>query len=151
MALLLFGEALAQGLHQLVEAELFDLGALLRRQKALGELAQPFSRDFRPFDGLRERQDAFEGRGEDDVEFVEIALVLDQQRARQAVEVIDRLVRQIGLQRAHQIEIFARRHGNMGLPQRGEEREEHGAMLARGGEPAQPPSGAIMALSPGSF
>ena len=56
MAALLFGEALAQRLHQFVEAELLDLGALLGAEIALGELAQPFLRDLVAFDRLRERQ-----------------------------------------------------------------------------------------------
>ena len=44
MAALLLGEALAQRLHQLVEAELLDLGALLGTEISLDHSAQPFLR-----------------------------------------------------------------------------------------------------------
>ena len=47
----LFGEALAQGLHELLETELLDLRPLLRAQIAFGHLAQPFLGQFLRLDG----------------------------------------------------------------------------------------------------
>ena len=126
MALLLLGEALAQRLHQLVETELLDLGPLLGAEIPLGHAAQPFLRQISRLDRRGERERAFEGRGEDDVELVEIALVLDEQSAREPVEFVDRHLSQIALKRAHQIEIFARRDRHMHLAQIGEELEKHG-------------------------
>ena len=60
VAALLLGEPLAQGLHQLFEAERLQLGLFLRGKIALGELAQPFLRDVLPFDRLGQRQNSLE-------------------------------------------------------------------------------------------
>src|ERR1700733_13884746 len=77
MAPLLLGEALAQRLHQLVEAELLDLSPLLGTKISLHHSAQPFLRQVSGPDRSGDAQNALEGGGEDDVELVEIALVLD--------------------------------------------------------------------------
>ena len=85
---LLLGEALAQGLHQLVPAaQRFDELLLLLGQVALAELLQPFLGQF----GLRVARgfDALEALPEDPVEPVKVALVLDQRGARQKVEFVD--------------------------------------------------------------
>ena len=90
----LFREALAQGLHQLVEpAEGFDLGLLLVGKEFLVEQAQPV---LGQIDGVRARflaahdLNPLEGLGERLVEAVVVTLVLDQNGARQAVEVLNR-------------------------------------------------------------
>ncbi len=88
MPALLLGEPLAQRLHQLVPAaQRLDLRLLLRRQIALAERPQPFVGQF----GLRvgRRLDAVEAFAEHAVEAVEVALVLDEGRARQEVEFVD--------------------------------------------------------------
>lgn len=73
---------------------------------------------------------ALERRGEDDVELVEIALVLDQKRAREMVEILDRLFGEVAVQSLHQGQIFARRDRHMRLPQRSEEGQEHRRIIA---------------------
>ena len=128
MALPLFGEALGQLRHQRLEAERLDLGALLRAQRALDRPAQPFGRDLGRRDTGR-RQRAAEDLGEHDVELVEVALVLDQQRSRQAVEILDRLVGEVSFEGPHQVEEFARRHRHARRAQGGEEGQKHAPML----------------------
>ena len=125
MATLLLGEALAQRLHQLVEAELLDLGALLGREIFLDHLAQPFLGNLRGRDGLAERKDALEHIREGDVESVEMALVLDQHRARKPVEILDRGVGHFAIERADQVEKLARRDRDVRLAQFCEEIEKH--------------------------
>ena len=137
MALLLLGKALTKRLHQLVEPKLLDLCPLLGAQITLDHPAQPFLRQVHCLDRRSQRQRALEGRGKDDVELVEIALVLDKQGAREAVEFVDRHLGEIALKRAHKVEIFARRHWHMRLTQIGEEFEKHGAILASAGAGVQ--------------
>ncbi len=122
---LLLGEALAQCLHQLFPAaERLDLRFLLVRQVALAELFQPFLGQF----GLRVGRglDALEAMAEDAVELVEIALVLHQRGTRQVVEILHRLVGEIGIQRFHQRQIFAQGHRDLRIAERREELHEHG-------------------------
>ncbi len=115
MALLLSSEApTTQRLHQLVEAQLLDLRPLGGAEIALEEPAQPFLRQFPGVDRRSHREDALECRGEDDVELVEVALVLDERSAREPVEFVDRLLRQIALERPHQVEILAGVTGTSG-------------------------------------
>ena len=128
MALLLLAQPFAQRLHQLLEAEGLQLRLFLGREIALGHPAQPFLGNFDLVDRLAQRDDPLEGGGEDDVELVEIALVLDQQRARQVIEMLHRPVGEALFERLHQHEIFARGDRQMRLAQRGEEGEEHGAI-----------------------
>ena len=52
--------------------------------------------------------------------------------ARQPIELVDRPVREIAFERAHQVEILARRDRHVRLPKVGEEGQEHGTYLARG-------------------
>ena len=137
MAPLLLGEPLAQRLHQLQEAELLDLIALLGTEIKLNHPAQPFLRQFARLDRGGYGENALEGGGEDDIELVEIALVLDQERARKAVEFVDRHLRQIAFERPHEVEIFARRRRHMRLTQIGEELKKHVAILACAGAAVQ--------------
>src|SRR5262249_38324697 len=65
----------------------------------------------------------------DAVELVEIALILDQRRARQIVEVLDPATGEVLLHRLHQREIFAQRHRHAGGFELMEEGDEHGASL----------------------
>ena len=132
VALALLGKALSQLRQQRFEAERLDLGALLGTQNALDRPAQPFGRDLGRLDAGRGRQRAAKDLGEHDVELVEVALILDQQRARQAIEVLDRLVGEVGLEGPHQVEEFARRHRHARLAQGGEEGEKHASMLGAG-------------------
>src|SRR5271170_4641192 len=139
MAALLLGKPLAKGLHQLFETHGLELRTLLHAEVALDELEQPFFGNCRLLDRQSEVKRAFEGRGERDVKFVKIALVLDEQRSRQMVEILDRLFGQVALHRLHQRQIFARGDRNMGDPQRGEEREKHAARLWHGAPANSPP------------
>jgi hypothetical protein len=125
----LLGEPLSQGLHQRLEPERLQFGALLGGQIALDRAPQPLGRQPGRINARIWGQRAAEDLGEDDVELVEIALVLDQQSARQAVEILDRLVGEVGVQRAHQVEELARRHRHARLAQGGEEGEKHAPML----------------------
>src|SRR5712692_11207086 len=87
---LLLLEPLAQRLHQLLPAaEGLDLLLLLLRQRELGLLQQPFQwyLGLRALTGL----DAVPELAEGAVELVEVRLVLHQRRARQVVELLDRL------------------------------------------------------------
>src|SRR5690606_5094283 len=88
MAAFLLLEALAEGLHQLVPAELLEFGALLGRQMLLRHRAQPVfgQLDVQP----RERGDALEVFAEGLVEAVVERLVLDQAGAREEIELVDR-------------------------------------------------------------
>ena len=125
MALLLLRQTLAQSLHQLFEAELFDLRPLLGAQIVFSQPAQPFLRQLLGLDRGGDREHALERLGEDDIEPVEIALVLDQERARKPIELVDRLLREVALQRAHQVEILARGDRHVRLAQIGEESQKH--------------------------
>ncbi|MEY9534080.1 hypothetical protein AB7M37_003879 [Sinorhizobium fredii] len=85
----LLGEPLAQRLHQLVEApKRLDEPLFLLGQVFLGELPQPFLGDggFDKALRLRGRLEPGKGALEDPVEAVEVALVLDERRARQEIE-----------------------------------------------------------------
>ena len=137
MAPLLLGEALAQRLHQPVEAELLDLVPLLGTEIALDHPAQPFLRQGPGLDRGGDGENALEGGGEDDVELVEIALVLDEERAGQAVEFVDRRSGQIPFKRPHEVEIFARRRWDMRLAQISEELKKHDPILASPGAVVQ--------------
>ena len=99
---------------------------LLGTEIALDHPAQPFLRQVLGLDRGGDAQNALEGGGEDDVEPVEIALVLDQERAREAIEFVDRHLSEIAFERPHEVEIFARRRRHVRLTQIGEKLEEHG-------------------------
>ena len=126
MALLLLLEALLQRLHQLVPAAHgFDELLFLLGEKFLGQRAQPLFGDLRDLRCI-ERFQPLEHMAEDAVEFVEIALVLHQRRARQIIELIDLHIDHVMRQRIHQREIFLQRHRDARGAKLVEELEEHG-------------------------
>src|SRR5579862_1054486 len=125
VALLLLGEALAQRLHQLFPAaERLDLLLLLLAQVALAEFPQPLLGQL----GLRigGRFDAVEAMPEHPVEPVEMALVLDQRRARQKVEFLDVEPRHPLPHRLQQRQKLAQAGRHLGRAQFEEEGDEHG-------------------------
>jgi hypothetical protein len=87
VTLLLLGQALLEGLHQLVPAELFELRAFGVGQMFFRRLPQPFFGNQHVHS--RQGLDALEVLAESAVILVEIALVLDQDRPREDVEVVD--------------------------------------------------------------
>src|SRR5579875_510398 len=125
---LLLGEALAQQLHQLVEpAQGGDLRLLLLGEEPLDELPEPFLGNL---DGLAGRSlDALEAGAEDAVELVEMTLILHQGRAREIVEILDRVIGEPRLHRLDEREILAQGDRDTGLAQREEELGEHGGRL----------------------
>ena len=96
MALFLFLEALFQLLHDLFPAaQSLDIGLFLFRQMQLGQFAQPFFWNFGDGAFLRLLQPLEDG-AEDPVEFVQVALVLNQTGTGQIVEIIDAVFRHVG-------------------------------------------------------
>ena len=126
MAALLFLQALAQRLHELVPAHRLDLLLLFLGEVFFGELLQPFGGDVGLFHGVQQALEPLEHGAEDAVELVEVALVLHQRGAREIIEILDRVVGEVGVERLHQREIFAQRHGDLRIAQRSEELQEHG-------------------------
>jgi hypothetical protein len=100
VAFLLFGETLFEGLHQLVPAELFELRALGVGQVFLHRLLQPLFGDQDVHSG--QRFDALEVLAEGAIELVEVGLVLDQNGAREDVEVVETVLDDVLLQRFEQ-------------------------------------------------
>src|SRR5262249_9070456 len=90
----------------------------------LGELFQPFRRNV-GFDYIIERFQSFEEMAEHAIEFVQIALVLHQRRAREKIEILNLARGEIGIHSLHQRQIFAQRHRYARLLQFLEERNEH--------------------------
>ena len=139
VATLLFGETLAQALHQLLVAERLDLRFLLLRQIFFGELLQPVGWNFRR--EIREPElEALEDLPENAVELVEIALVLHQRRAGEKVEILYRGAGAIALEGRHQREIFAQGGRDTRATQGGEEGQEHAGQCARRGRGVKGPS-----------
>ena len=126
VAALLLLEALAQGLHELVPAHGLDLLLLFLGEIFLGELLQPLLGDLGLLHGVEQALQPLEHGAEHAVELVEIALVLHQRGARQIIEILHRLVGEVGVERLHQRQIFAQGHGDLRIAQRGEELQEHG-------------------------
>ena len=129
-ALLLF-EALAQGLHELVPAHGLDLLLLFLGEIFLRELLQPLLGNLGLVHRIEQVLQPLEHGAEHAVELVEIALVLHQRGARQIVEILHRLVGEVGVQRLHQRQIFAQGHGDLRVAQRCEELQKHGLQIAR--------------------
>ena len=140
MAALLLLHALAQGLEQLVEtAHGLDLLLLFLGEVFFGELPEPLGRDFGG-GRLAHQLEALEHVTEDAVELVEIALVLDQRRPRQIIEVLDPAAGEVLLHRLHQREILAQRYRHAGGFELVEERDEHGASSRHRSEWSRPDS-----------
>ncbi len=135
VALLLLFQALLQRLHELVPAHLLDGGFLLGREFALQDLAQPVGGHLLAEVG--HHLDALEVGAERAVELVEVLLVLDQDGAREVVEVVDApavfglRADDARLQRLQQGEVFLDRHRQLAGAQRVEEVDQHGARPSR--------------------
>ena len=126
MALLLLREALTQRFHELLPAHGLDLFFLVVGEIFLGELFQPVGGNVRLLHRVEQRFEALERRAEHLIEAVEIALVLHQQRARQIVEFVDRMIGESLVERLHEVEVFARGDGHPRFLEGGEEGQEHG-------------------------
>ena len=124
-------EALAQRLHELVPAHRLDLLLLFLGEVFLGELLQPFGGNVRLLHGVEQALQPLEHGAEHAVELVEVALVLHQRGARQVIEILDRLLGEVGVERLHQRQIFAQGDRDLGIAQRCEELQEHGLQIAR--------------------
>jgi hypothetical protein len=124
MAFLLLGEALLEFLHQLVPAELFQLGLFLGRQMLFHHHLQPFFGDV----GFKagNLRHALEVLAEGAVELVVVRFVLDQAGAGKEVEIVDRIPRHMLLQRFQQREELARGHRQLFRLEVEEEVDQHG-------------------------
>ena len=129
MAALLLLEARPQRLQKFVEAA-HGLDQLLffLSEVFFGELLQPLGWDFDE-QRIGEEFEALEHVAEHAVELVEIALVLDQRRAREVVKILDAPRREVVLHRLHEGEIFAQRHRYAGGFQLGEKGHQHGGSV----------------------
>src|SRR5262249_48643477 len=103
---------------------------LLLGEILFGELLEPLGRDFGG-ERLARRLQPLEYVAEDTVEFVEVAFVLHQCRAREIIEILDPAAGEVLLHRLHQRETFAQRHRHEGGFELVEEGDEHGASLRR--------------------
>ena len=123
------GEArrdLAQhGFHARHALEQHGLQLLAFGEELLGELAQPFLRDLGGDALPGRRLEALEDVPEHLVELVEVALVLHQDRARQVVEVVDRIIGDVLLHRLHERQVLLDGDRHLGLAQLEEEVGEH--------------------------
>jgi len=79
----------------------------------LHKRAQPILGDFR-LARVAQQLEALEHVGEHLIEAVEVALVLDEGRARQVVEVLDLALGQVGLQRLDQRQVFLQGDRHLG-------------------------------------
>ena len=128
---LLLLQPLAQRLHELVPAHRLDLLLLFLGEVFFRELLQPFGGNVRLLHGVEQALQPLEHGAEHAVELVEIALVLHQRGARQIIEILHRLVGEVGVERLHQRQIFAQGHRDLRVAQRCEELQEHSASCVR--------------------
>ena len=131
VAALLFLEPLLQRLHELVPAHGLDLLLLFLGEVFFRELLQPLLGDLGLVHGVQQAFQPLEHRTEDAVELVEVALVLHQRGAGEVIEVLHRLIGEVGVERLHQRQIFAQGHRDLRVAQRCEELQEHGVQIAR--------------------
>ena len=124
-------EALAKRLHELVPAHRLDLLLLFLGEVFFRELLQPFGGNVRLLHGVQQALQPLEHGAEDAVELVEVALVLHQSGAGQVIEILHRLIGEVGVERLHQRQIFAQGHRDLRVAQRCEELQEHGIQIAR--------------------
>src|ERR1700722_8521030 len=129
-ALLLF-QALAKRLHELVPAHRLDLLLFFLAEVFFGELLQPFFGNVGLEHPVEQAFQPLEHQAEHAIELVEIALILHQRGAREVIEVLHRLLREVGVDRLHQRQVFAQGHRHLGLAQRCEELQEHTLTLPR--------------------
>ena len=117
MPLLLLFQALLQRFHELFKAaQRLDLRLFLVGEELFGQGFEPVGRDFRGETFIHLFK-ALEDMGEDPVELVEVALVLNEGRAGQIVEVIDVEADDLLIHRFHQHQVFAQRHRHLGVAQ----------------------------------
>ena len=125
MAFLLLIEALLERLDELVEAtEGLDLCTLFVAQRALELLAQPLFGD-QGFQVLVEVLQTLEVGGKGTVELVEMALILDQNGARQEVKLVHVGEHDVVLERIDQVEQFAQGNRHLGGAHLGEQVQQH--------------------------
>jgi hypothetical protein len=122
-------ETLAQGLHELVPAHGLDLLLLFLGEILVDQLLQPLFRDVRLVERIEQALESLEGDAEHAIELVEIALVLHQRGARKVIEILDRLLGEIGVHRFDQREIFAQGDRNLRFAKIGKELQKHGATV----------------------
>jgi len=60
-----------------------------------------------------------------------MALVLYQRDAREVVEILHRLLGEVGVERLYQRQIFAQGHRDLGVTERCEELQKHALQIAR--------------------
>jgi hypothetical protein len=135
VALLLLGQALPQGLHQLFPAaERFDAGLFLVGQEFFGQLAEPFLRDLRRqlVSDIRRAHHALEYLAEYLVEPVEVTFVFYETGAAQIVEILDAVVGDSFLHRRHQRQIFLEADRNARAAQLIEQGRKHSLLPSTG-------------------
>ncbi|RMS54205.1 hypothetical protein ALP64_202598 [Pseudomonas syringae pv. actinidiae] len=126
MAFLLLLQALLELIDKLVEAaQRLDLRALFVAQRALELLAQPVFRNQR-LQVIVELFQTVEVGTEGAVELVEMALVLDQNRACKKVELIDIGEDDPLFKGIDQVQQFTQRHRHLGRAHFVEQVEQHG-------------------------
>ena len=107
VAFLLLLQALLQRLHQLLEAaQGLDFRHLLRGKHLLGELLEPFLRDFSRL-LFRDEIQPVEALAEDLIELVDVLLVLHQGRAGEVVELVHPIAGDVLLHRFQQGQVLA--------------------------------------------
>ena len=106
----------------------------LGRQIVLGDLAQPFLGDRRRRISSPVGDHALEHLAEDPVEAVELALVVNEHRAGQIIELLGLGGDHLGVERLEQQQMLLQAGGNPPAPQRLDEGDEHGASLYRSSE-----------------
>ena len=106
MAALLFLQALAKRLHELVPAHRLDLLLLFLGEVFFRKLLQPFGGNVRLLHRVQQAFQPLEHAAEDAIELVEVALVLHQGGAGEVIKILHGLIGEVGVQRLHQRQIF---------------------------------------------
>ena len=125
VAPLLLGEPVLQRLHDLVpRAEAVDRLHLLGREIGLGDHAQPFLGNLGA-DLLAGRDQPLEHLGEHPVEPVELALVMNEGRAGEIIELLGLGGDDLGIERFKEQQMLLQRGWNAAAAQRFDEADEH--------------------------
>ena len=128
MAALLVFQTFAQGFHELVKpAKGVDLGLFFGTKVFFGQLFQPVAGDIDSLENLR-GTDVFQtGKtgGKGTVELVDVALVLDHDRAGQDIERLNVIGREASLHAVEKARKFAQGNGNPSIAQFRKEGQEH--------------------------
>ena len=131
MAFFLLLKPLFQLFHNFFPAaQRLNFGLFFFGEEFFGQGFQPFFRDFGHF-AFGQIFQPFEDMAENLVEFVEIALILDQRGARQIIKIFDLRANHIIVQRFQQRQIFAQGNRHIGAFQLMEKIDEHGSALPR--------------------